>query len=784
MNPSVHVPTSSLAAVLSMLLISALGLAPLPLQAQQAQLQEIVVTAERRSENIQNVPIAITAVSGADLATLGVRQGADITSLVPNMLLNLPYGPEAQPTFTLRGVTTQDFSENQSSPIAMYVDEVYKAVGAVQALQTFDLERVEVLRGPQGTLYGKNATGGAVSFYSRNPSLTDTDGYVTAGGGNYSDYSVRAAAGTPLIDDKLALRVAIYYENRDGWVNSVAPVNVEPLNGVDALAGRLTLLAKPTDSLTATLKASFSKSGGTPYGAHALNNDPNVTGFNGYISWFDNGAKYAVHKDIHNDSVSLKLDWNLAQDMTLTSISAYDYGYWYEKSDDGGLPITLRLDDPNTYFSTANVFSQELRLASKDTTPFSWLGGLYFGHESVHPTVQFHFFDGYAGGFVVPPPPPGGHTLFGFDEYNNFNQIKQSTAGFVNLGYAVTPTVNLHAGARYTHDDITVKNFYALEGGLYDVSQGYAPDGGTTYWTQTIPYSVPVYGVQYSTSLQPGAAGLYPHLHQNNNNTSVRVGPDWKPTENLLLYLTFSQGYRGAAFNGQAFNAPAELNFAQPEKLNSYELGLKDQFWNQRGIFNAAAFYYDYKNQQFLDSFPLPPPGGTGFHTVNAPKSKVYGGEFELTLLATDDLKVRAALGLMHSEYVELTLHGVNLSGNQLIQAPDYNGSIGVDWRFLRLDAGELHAMADSNWYGKQYFDAPNTERIAQGSYNLTNGRIYFDSTTKRGFGAGIWIKNAFNTQYLSYGLAQRDPAQGGLGFDYSLVGEPRTYGADITYRF
>ena len=92
--------------------------------------------------------------------------------------------------------------------------------------------------------------------------------------------------------------------------------------------------------------------------------------------------------------------------------------------------------------------------------------------------------------------------------------------------------------------------------------------------------------------------------------------------------------------------------------------------------------------------------------------------------------------------------------------------------------------MADSNWYGKQYFDAPNTERIAQGSYNVTNGRIYFDSGTKRGFGAGIWIKNAFNTQYLSYGLAQRDPSQGGLGFDYSLVGEPRTYGADVTYHF
>ena len=137
--------------------------------AAEGALDEIVVTAQRRVERLQDVPIAITALSAADLTDRGVRQAGDITASVPNMLLNSPYGPEAQPTFTLRGVTTQDYSQNQSSPIAMYVDEVYKPVGAVQALQIYDLDRVEVLRGPQGTLYGKNATGGAVSFYSKKP---------------------------------------------------------------------------------------------------------------------------------------------------------------------------------------------------------------------------------------------------------------------------------------------------------------------------------------------------------------------------------------------------------------------------------------------------------------------------------------------------------------------------------------------------------------------------------------------------------------------------------------
>src|SRR2546426_1129195 len=147
--------------------LAALSILALPLIARaDPELNEIVVTAQRQSERSQDVPISLTAVSANDLNERGGRQTADITALVPHMLLNLPWGPEAQPTFTLRGVTTQDYSQNQSSPIAMYVDEVYKSVGAVQALQVFDLDRVEVLRGPQGTLYGKNATGGAISFYS------------------------------------------------------------------------------------------------------------------------------------------------------------------------------------------------------------------------------------------------------------------------------------------------------------------------------------------------------------------------------------------------------------------------------------------------------------------------------------------------------------------------------------------------------------------------------------------------------------------------------------------
>jgi iron complex outermembrane receptor protein len=775
------------------------------------QLQEVVVVAERRSEKLEDVPIAVTAISANDLLDRGVRQAGDITAFVPNMLLNQPYGPEAQPTFTLRGVTTQDFSENQSSPIAMYVDEVYKPVGAVQALQTYDLERVEVLRGPQGTLYGKNATGGAVNFYSKNPSLSAYDGYVTVGGGNYSDYSTRAAVGGPIIDDQLGWRVALYYEKRDGWVHSVAPDyipgdRVEPLNGVDALAGRFTLLARPTDTLTATLKLSATRSGGTPYGAHAIANDPNATGFNGNISWFDNGAKYAVHKNIRNDSVSLKLDWELSPHATLTSVTGYDYGWWYEKSDDGGLPVTGpnvgfgRIDDPNTYFSSVNTFSQEIRLASRDTGALGWLAGLYYGRESLHANVQFHFFDAF-GPYWFPTNAGAPAQLFGFDEYNNFDQLKDSRAVFANMTFTVAPTVTLRAGLRYTKDKVTIDNFYALAGGLASSPVGASPDvDAATWWTQTIGGLPPPPAFSnFQQGLAPQGLGVSPEFGKDTNNVSGKIGADWKPGEGVLAYVSVSQGYRGVAFNGQAYLDPSQVTFADPEKLTSYELGLKTELGNRRGIFNAALFHYDYKNQQFLDAFTLPNGLGTGFRTVNAPQARIDGAEFELRGKVTPDLEIGSTLGLMHSKYVDLTLNPglcvvgtppnctvprICCVGNRLIQAPNYDASVDVNWRIAQFSAGELHLLTSANFYGKQYFDAFNTERDAQGAYGVANARVSFESTGRRGYAIGVWVKNLTNRQYLAYALNQKDADTGLLGFDYALVGEPRTYGVDLTYRF
>ena len=780
--------------------IAVLGSALLPALAMaqatpsDAALEEVIVTAQRKSERVQDVPIAISALSSADLEARGVRQAADIVAAVPNLTLSLPYGEEAQPTFALRGVTTNDWSQNQSSPIAMYVDDVYKPVGAVQALQTYDLDRVEVLRGPQGTLYGKNATGGALNFYSKSPSLTEYDGYLTAGVGNYNARTLNGAIGGPIVDDVLGWRLAALYDERDGWVRSVVP-GVEPLNSVDAVGGRLSLLYKPAANLSALLKVAVTRSGGTPYGAHAINVDndptsPTYVGTSGNYGWFGSGAKFAIHKKLDSDSASLKIDWQLGDHYTLTSVTGFDYGLWYERSDDGALSVTdagttIHIDDPNLYSSSINSFSQEVRIASHDTGAFGWLAGAFYGRDNTHYVEQFHFFDSTVQGYFVDPGTD--QSLWGYDEYNNFDQIRTSKALFLNATYNVAPTVTLRAGVRYTKDDVTIRNFYALEGGMTNQPTALGPDSFPTLWTQTIPFFDPISYVTYQTSIAP-QGGVNPDLSQGDSNVSIKVGADWKISDDVLAYLSFSQGYRGAAFNGQAFNGPAELTFANPEKLNAYEVGVKSALFAKRLELNGAVFYYQYRDQQFLDTycaFPTPTGcAGTGFVTSNAPKSRILGGEIELHAKPTPALDLRASLVLLDSKYQELFLHFASRNGNQLIMAPDVSAGLSVDWRAARLAAGDLHLAVDGNYYAKQYFDALNTDRIAQPAYALLNARISLLGGHDNHLSVAVWGKNLVNCKYLSYGLAQRNIQDGGLGFDYALVGEPRTYGIEATLRF
>src|SRR5579872_1391261 len=676
-------------------------------------LSQIVVTAQRYQERQQDVPIAISAFGAADLERMGVRQAGDIAATVPNLVLAQPYGAEAQPVFSLRGVTTNDFSQNQSAPVAMYVDEAYKPVGAVQALQTFDLDRVEVLRGPQGTLYGKNATGGAVNFYSKNPSLTGYDGYVEVGVGNYDERTVQGAVGGPISENTLGWRGAIYYIERNGWLDSINP-GVSPLSSVAAIAGRLTFLAKATDALTVQLKVSSSHSSGTPYAVKPENNLPAVTGGNPQLGTWQNAALYTHGKTIDNTGASLNINWDIGAHAKLTSVTAYDFGRWYEVGDDAS--VGTQIWGPDTYASTVNASSEELRIASVDTDRMTWLAGAYFGQDKLHGWTQYHYFDAFPGAIFVPG---SSAPLYGFDQANSYDQIRSSRAAFANLSVEVSPAVTLRGGLRYTNDRLAVKNLFALEGGLAG-----PPDclcvNPPTLWTQTIP-SIPGTYVDFSQGIYPRSAAL-PERSTSDSNVTYKAGADWKPASGILAYLSVSSGYRGAAFNSQAYNDPREVNFAKPEKLTSYEMGVKTEMFENRLQLNGDIYYYDYKNQQFLGTSTA--NGALLYKEVNAPKSTVKGAELELRAKVTRSLEVHGNLGMQDARYKEFVFDGVDVAGKQMAFAPKVTGSGGVDYSIYGLGSGTLLVSADASYSSKLYWDPENTERVAQRGWTIVNARL------------------------------------------------------------
>jgi len=736
-------------------------------------LEEIIVTAQRRAENSQDVPVAISAFSAADLERAGVRQAGDIAAMVPNLVVVSPYGTEAQPVFSLRGVTTDDFSQNQSAPVAMYVDEAYKAVGALQALQTYDLDRVEVLRGPQGTLYGKNATGGAVSFYTRNPDLENYDGYLTAGIGNYNARTLEGAIGGPISDGVLGWRGAVYYDDREGWLRSIIP-GVRPENGIDALAGRLTFFAKPADEVTVQLKMSASRSGGTPYGDRPINIIPSITGADPQLGPFENAALYAYDKVLDNENVTLKVDWKVAEHAVLTSVTAYDYGRWVETGDDAS--VGTQIWGPDTYASSINTTSEELRLASLDAGRWTWLGGLYFDHDALHGWNQYHYFDAYPGTIFL----PGSTTpLYGFDQANNYDQIRESKSAFANASFDITPEVTVRGGVRLTMDDLAVKNYLALEGGLLNAPTCVCINQ-PTLWTQTIPL-IPGTYVDFAPGIYPRSPTL-PERSTDNNNVTYKTGIDWKPAPGMLTYLSVSTGYRGAALNSQAFNAPVEVNFAKPERLMAYEIGLKSELLDRRLQLNAAIFYYNYKDQQFLVSSSE--SGVLLYQEVNAPKSRVEGGEVETRVKAATGLELHWNLGYQDGKYLDFTYDGVNVSGNQLALSPRFTSSGGIDWTVGPVLDGSLLISVDGSYQSKDYWDPENTQRIAQGAYFLVNARSTLTLGPSQRYAITIWGKNLADRAYNAYALPTQTPAEGGLGLDYTNPAEPRTFGLSGSVKF
>ena len=756
-------------------------------------IQEIVVTAQKRSETLQSVPVSVTALTNMQLGELKLDSPSDLVTQVPNLQVNGIVG-EGSPLFSLRGVSMFDYSLNQSSPVASYIDEVYKGNFVLFGVEMYDLERIEVLRGPQGTLYGKNTTGGAINFITHKPGF-GTEADIKVGVGNYDRREVEGDLQTALIPERVAVRFAFTYSKVDGFIQNVLPGHPD-LEGVDQYGVRLSLLYKASDDLQFTLR--FSKSMQDPQNYAIIGGripapspgNPGGVGFTGYFRTQDGSytgaplTNYQIAQDYtprrrqDNEAVALTGEWAISPANKFTSITSWDEASLFNPEGTDGAPYQIW---SIPYTGKTRQMTQDLRLTSTGDAPLRYILGAYYQHEIIYNSTEnqiftdpaFNTYNDYRDCAASSFGPGAGYNIgsninLGCDYYNSFDQIRNSWAAYTDDSYKLADWITLRGGLRYNHDNGAQKNALDQLRGSDQV-----PIANLGFFSQQPNGS---FG---PTLALPGSPAYDASVNQTRSqylhNTAVtgRAGVDFTLTPDVLLYLNYSKGYRSAAFNAQFLFTPGDLTTVKPETLDSYEAGFKTSWLDHRVQVDGAIFHYQYKDQQIINVYP------TGQQPlINLGKSKIDGGELEVVTRPVRTLTLRASAGFLRSDVQDGLLATGSIDGQQLPYAPHFSGTLAMDWEAWQVDAAKINLHVDTNYNSKQFLALPNEDAISQGGYSLLNGRLSLQSGDDK-WDVGVWGRNIANKFYLTNAVDVQ-----GFGFDYRHVGTPRMFGVDAHYHF
>ena len=735
-------------------------------------IEEIIVTAQKREQNLQETPISVTAFTGDVIQALGFRQSVDITAQTPNFSVGYPNGDTGVPAPFIRGVGLNDFGVLNQGPIAAYTDQTYISSNAAQIFQLLDVERVEVLRGPQGTLYGRNATGGAVNFISRKPT-TEWDGWARATAGNWNSTKLEGAFGGPL-GDKTAFRASLLKTDSDGWMNNRFTGNDQ--QGVDELAWRVLLESQPTDDLNILVNLHGGKTASdSPQYRHlgvwnadgsgnmcanaailagqcvdifgyseqaaytTLNGDPAPA-----TPGYDEG-NYDFESENDTDfwGFSLTLDWSLG-DYVITSITSYDEmdDFRPEETDDGPNDILtgeLSVDQ--------ETFAQEIRVAWQDDK-WSWLAGVYYLNDEATDNTAFDILRDIRPAFIgdnvsctAPPGNPAGFCPeeFVFKTKSGTEQEITSMALYFDATVNLSERLKLSAGLRYTDEEIKHDSYF-----FYD-----EPEAGFP--------------------AQPG----FPDKAENDfQNVSGRLLLDYQWKEDLMVYGGITTGFKAGGIQSTSDGiAPYD-----EEELISYEVGFKSVMAGGKIRFNGSAFYYDYSD---LQVFAFVIVDGIGFSTIsNAADAKNYGIELEMQWIPAENLFVNLGLGLLSTEYEDFVLPSGDFSGNEITMSPErtFNGLVQYD---IPLgNRGRITLQTDFNYQDEVWFDALNNPLLSEGDYWLWNARVSWTSADDKWEVAGFG-RNLGDEEYMVYAFDLSF-----FGFNEEMIGTPRAYGIEATYRY
>jgi iron complex outermembrane receptor protein len=701
--------------------------------ADASALQEIVVTATRRETNLQDTPLAVTALGGQDLRSEQLTDVQSLASRVPG----LQFGQLAvSVNVFIRGVGSDDAGPGGDSRIALYTDGIYQARAAAALVGFYDIDRVEVLRGPQGTLYGRNATGGAINIISKEPTNT-LDGYVAQTFGNYGEVATEGAIGGGLTDT-LSARVAFKTEDHNGYGVNIS--NGDPVNDLHTRAVRLKLKYEPSSSLTVHLNSSYfnedDSSGAYKYIGEGLSGMPPAFLALGGVAPSNpqDAAGSGPRTHLETYGSSLEADWQITETTKLVSLSGYSRfrHNLYTNLDDSTANLTQEWTD-----EYAQEYTQEFRLSQSFGEFADAILGAYYFNEN-------HF----AGNKL-----PLAGVLFGaptvpfFQGYETQGVVNTNApAGFGQVNFHLTDKLGLTLGARYSHERDTLREAYQL-----DLARTYAPAN---------PF-IPSAADQQKTS-----ASKFDPLATVN----------YKFSDAVYGYATFSRGFKSGGFNIGGLQPPF-----QPETLTDYEIGLKTELWDKKLRANISAFLYDYTNLQVGEVV------GIVVETLNAASSRIKGLEGEFTLLPIENLRLNVNAAYLDAKYLSFSsadnsrpeLGVLDLRGNSLNLSPKFkiNGEIGYTFHPA---IGDVTPKVDVTWTDKVYFTPYNLAEESQVAYtNVDAFASYVMHDT--GWRADLYVKNltdkiiALNSVLTSNFLGP--PAMG-------TWSPPRTFGIQITKTF
>ena len=713
-------------------------------QSSGLELEEIVVTAQKREQNLNDVGIAVTAFTGNDARSLGFGEPLDVAAQTPNLNINDTFG-RGIANVSIRGVGLNDYAVNNNPAAGIYIDEVYLVSPAMLSFQLFDLERIEVLRGPQGTLYGKNTTAGTVKFVSAKPT-EETTGYLSVNYGRFDRVALEGAVGGQ-ITDTFGIRVAGQtIQQGDG--HQFNRTTGSDVGDVDRTAYRVILDWAPTDKLNFLLNLH----GGQDTSDSVLFNinnvlDPSDDGFFGQE--YSSAGAGPIRTDSDNFGASLVVNLGLNDQWSLTSVTGFeDFSRFYQEDRDGSALVHL----DGFYANEIEQFSQELRATYVGENTVLILGG-FIGTDDVDTRDQFDATD------LLPLFGLGGSTGAG----NFYFQETDSQALFAHTEWQLNSDWRLNLGLRYTKDEKDFSNAFT-----FIVVPDLATGGGGL--CPLLPAGNP--GVVPTTD--GFQIQCFPAVTSNYDvsDTSGRIGIDYTGFDNALIYASVSTGFKSGGFQGQLTFNPADLAGFQEENLLAYEVGFKSTLADSRVQLNGSVFFYDFEDLQFYGPL-FDSPFGPLFGIANAGDAEISGAELEMNWLATEGLTVQLGLGLLDTEITESVLPGV-VQGSELPNSPEvnFNATVDYSWDIGNLRANFLLATAYKDDVNYDIVRLP-PETMEDG-YWLINARLGV-SDADGVWSAYLWAKNLGDERYrvqvstTSVGFAETWglPATYGVGFDF-----------------